>query len=342
MKKHPSVDEILREIHVTPSKYSVRIAEKYGYLPYMVERYISILGFNEALKLLEAFEKPLKPVIRCNPRLINCDLLKKLLENRGFKLMEITWAPGSYRVVKAPRSPSIGATHEYLKGYYYVHRDAASLVPGILLTWDYRGEILDACAAPGGKTTHMALLIGDEGRVIANDLVLYRLRALIGHLMRMRINNVVVLWSDARKLPSLIDKKFKRVLMDVPCSGEGTIMLDPGRKTRTTLKDLARIVKKEIELLDAGIELLDNDGVLAYVTCSIAPEENEYVVSKIMEIRSDIEVVEPPVKLFEWSPWLRSYKDLEFPKELGKCIRIWPHRHGMIGFTTCLLRRIKK
>ncbi len=339
MKKPPRLEEIRRDIRVSPSIYSRRLAEKYGYLPYMVERYISILGVDETVKLLEAFEKPLKPVVRCNDLLIDCRELADRLEALGFKLREISWSSGSYRVVEAPRSPSIGATHEYLKGYYYVHRDAASLIPGILLTHGYSGDILDACAAPGGKATHMAQLIHGRGRVIANDLVLYRLKALIGHVMRMKLDNVIVLWSDARKLPDLIDERYDRVLLDVPCSGEGTIMFDPGRKTRTTIRDLAVIVRREIELLNAGLEMLSEDGILAYVTCSIAPEENEYVVHRVMMDRGDVEIVEPPLKLFNWSSWLTTYRRHVFPEEFKKCIRIWPHRHGMIGFTTCLLRQ---
>ena len=332
------VETIIRDIWVEPSQFAKRLAEKYGYLPYMVERYIKILGFSETHKLLEAFEKPLKPVVRTNTRRISPEHLASRLEKLGFRLKEIPWAPYAFRVVSEPRSPSIGATHEYLKGLHYVHGDAVSLIPGILLTHSYDGDILDACAAPGGKATHIAMLLR-KGRAVANDLVLYRLKALIGHVARMRLDNIIVTWADARKLPGLTETRYKRVLLDVPCSGEGTIMFDPGRKTRATIKDLARIVKREIELLIAGIEMLEPGGVLAYVTCSIAPEENEYVVSRVLELRDDIEVIAPPVKLFDWSPWLTSYGRHEFSGELRKCIRVWPHLHGMIGFTTCLLRR---
>ncbi len=336
----PSVDEILREIRVEPSRTARRLASRYGYLDYMVQRYIDMLGINEAEKLLEAFEKPLKPVVRCNDLLIDCNKLVRRLERLGFKLRRIDWSIHGYRVVEEPGSPTIGATHEYLKGYYYVHRDAASLIPGILLIGDhYTGMVLDMCAAPGGKTTHIAQLLRGGGKIIANDLVLYRLKALIGHIARMRFDNIHVLWSDARKLPALLDEKYERILLDVPCSGEGTIMFDPGRKTRTTQKDLARIVRREIELLHSGIKLLSPDGILTYVTCSIAPEENEYVLTKVLEERSDIEIIEPPIRLFEWDKWYTGIGRHDYHPDLEKCIRVWPHKHGMIGFTTCLLRR---
>ncbi|MET1160306.1 MAG: RsmB/NOP family class I SAM-dependent RNA methyltransferase [Thermoprotei archaeon] len=340
MEKRPeiTVNDIYREIYVKPGDLARRLADKYGYLPYMIQRYIEMLGISDTIKLLDSFEKPVKPAIRVNTHLIEPDKLVSRLNKMGFVLEEIGWSNGlAYRVIEEPTSPSIGATHEYLKGYYYVHRDAAPLVPSILLIHDYRGDVLDACAAPGGKATHIAQVIRNSGIVYANDIALYRLKALIGHFMRMKLDNVRVLWSDARKLPRLLKRRFKRVLLDVPCSGEGTIMLDPGRKTRTRILDLARIVKREIELLWSGLELLEPGGILAYVTCSIAPEENEYVLSKIMSYRNDVVIVEPPLKLFNWSPWFTELPRFRFPSELRKCIRIWPHIHGMIGMTICLL-----
>ncbi len=340
MRKTIGIGEIIRDIYVSSSKPAIKLARKYGYLPYMIERYIRVLGLRETTKLLEAFEKPLAPVIRANTVLIKPEKLAERLESLGFKLESITWLPYAYRVVGAPESPSIGSTHEYLKGLYYVHKDASALLPPILLIdGDYEGDVLDMCAAPGGKATHLAQLIYGQGRVIANDLVLYRIKSLVSHVMRMRLNNIDVTWADARKLPSIMKRRFKRILLDAPCSGEGTIMFDPGRKTRTTIKDLAVIVKRELELLDAALNMLEPGGILAYSTCSIAPEENEYVIYRLMMIRDDFEIVEPRNKLFEWSPWLTSYKDMDYPDDYMKCVRIWPHRHGMMGFTICLLRK---
>jgi len=341
LKNTPDIDTIYRDIYVKPGEQAAKLAMQYGYLPYMVQRYIYMIGYSETKALLDAFEKPLKPVIRTNTLKIDGDKLYRRLEDLGYVLEPVKWAPYSYRVVEEPDSPSIGATHEYLKGLYYVHRDAASLIPGILLTHEYSGEVLDLCAAPGGKATHMAQLLEDKHVVWANDLVLYRLRSLVSHVMRMGFRNIRVIWSDARKTYRLLNKRFTRVLLDAPCSGEGTIMLDPGRKTRTRLIDLARIVKREIELLYYAFEILEKDGILTYVTCSIAPEENEYVIAKLIELRNDVEVIDPPLKLLDHSSWITTYHKHRFPNELRRCIRIWPHKHGLIGFTTCLLRKTR-
>ncbi len=333
--------DVYREIRVgriTPD--ARRLARRYGYLPYIVERYLRIFGFDETIELLEAFEKPLKPVIRCNDLVVDCKWLVERLETLGFRLEPVPWCIHGYRVVESPSRPSVGASHEYLKGYYYVHRDAAPLIPPLQLVWNgFTGEVLDGCAAPGGKATYIAQLMHGKGLVVANDLVLYRIKALVGHVLRMGFRNIVVTWSDLRKLPRLLRKRFKRILLDVPCSAEGTIMLDPSRKRKTAQIDLARIVAREIELLEAGIELLDHGGILVYITCSIAPEENEYVVSKILEKHEEINIIDPPRKLFNWSHGITEYMDIINDQRLSRCIRTYPHKHGMIGMTICILEK---
>jgi len=99
------------------------------------------------------------------------------------------------------------------------------------------------------------------------------------------------------------------------------------------------MVKREIELLYSLADLVEKNGLLVYITCSIAPEENEYVVNKVLEARSDLEVVEPPLKLFNYAKGLTEYRSLKFKDELEHCIRIWPHIHGLFGYTICLLRK---
>lgn len=335
-----SVHEIYRKILAPPSKETEELASSYGYLPYMVQRYIDILGYKEALKLLESMEKPVKPVVRTNTLLVEPRDLKHRLSLHGFELVEIPWSPGSFWVYREPGSPTIGATHEYLKGYYYVHRDASSLLPVHLLLHDHSGDVLDACAAPGGKATYIAQILKTRsGIVYANDLVLYRLKSLIGHVMRMKFDNVIVTWSDARKLRSRLNREFDRVLLDAPCSGEGRISIDPSRKIKTCLIDLAIMVKREIELLNSVLDLARSGGLVVYVTCSIAPEENELVIDTVLKYRNDFEVIEPPVRIINYGKGLTEYRHLKFLPELENCVRLWPHIHHLFGYTICILRK---
>lgn len=337
-----SVESVLKDIFVKPSVNATELASRYGYLDYMVERYIRLYGHSGALRLLSSMEKKVKPVVRINTRIAELEEVLTKLVDHGFELEEIDWYPYAFRVVATPEKPSIGATHEYLKGFYYVHRDAAPLIPVLLLMYEYSGDVLDACAAPGGKTTFIAELLGDCGVVYANDLVLRRLRSLIGHVLRMRLDNVVVTWLDAIEIYRFLTKRFDRILLDAPCSGEGIIMIDPLRKRKTTQRDLARIVVKQINLLDSLLNLLNNNGILIYTTCSIAPEENEYVVSKILEWREDVDVLDPAVRLFRWEYGIRKFHRLVFDDRVTKCIRVCPSKHDMIGLTLCILTKTRR
>ncbi len=334
--------EILNDIRVDKvSSEAYSLAKKYGYRAYMVERYVNLFGYDGAKKLLKAFEKKIKPVIRCNDVRVDCKYLVERLEELGFQLKHIRWSIHGYRVIKSPKKPSIGATHEYLKGYYYVHRDSPPLIPALLLVHNRSpSTILDGCAAPGGKTTHLAQLMRGKGLVVANDVALYRLVAVLNHVLRMGFKNVVITWNDLRRLPNKLEIKFKKILLDVPCSAEGTIMFDPSRKRKTSQRDLARIIAREIQLLEAGVKLLDEKGVLVYTTCSIAPEENEYVVTKILRKYSNLRIIDPPIKLFNWSHGVTEFRDMQFHRDVYKCIRTWPHIHGTMGMTICILEKI--
>lgn len=322
------------------SEWSKRVAEKYGYRPYMVARYVEMLGEEETIELLESFEKRdlYRPVIRCNDLKCSCRRVVESLEKKGFGLSPIEWSGYSYRVVARPRDIDIGHTHEYLKGCFYLYRDASSLVPPLILAPSPGDLVLDSCAAPGGKTAHILLLMRDEGLVIANDLSRSRLAALRSNLDRMGFRNYVITRHDARRIHEVFEKEIPKILVDVPCSAEGAIMFDPERKTRTEYIDLARLVSREIEILASSIEALAPGGLLVYSTCSIAPEENEFVVSRVVEaFDEEIEIVGIGEK--RWSTGLKSFLDIEFVPGIEKCIRIWPHRHGMEGYFVCLLRR---
>ncbi|MGC9148240.1 MAG: RsmB/NOP family class I SAM-dependent RNA methyltransferase [Sulfolobales archaeon] len=316
------------------------IASKYGYQPYMIARYIDILGLDETLNLLDIFERSelFKHSIRCNDLRCHCNKVIDSLERQGFVLKSVEWARYSYVVLRKPQKPSIGATHEYMKGCYYLYRDTASLIPVVLfrpLPGDY---VLDSCAAPGGKTVHMLLEMKDEGMVIANDISTERLVALKFNLIRMGFKSYIITKFDARKTHEIFKNEIPKILIDAPCSAEGAIMFDPGRKTKTDYLTLAKLVSREIEILSSSIEALAPGGLIAYITCSIAPEENEYVISKILDFyRENIEIIALPNNL--WSKGVEKFLGYEFNPEVQKCVRVWPHKHFMEGYFICLLKK---
>jgi 16S rRNA C967 or C1407 C5-methylase (RsmB/RsmF family) len=115
-------------------------------------------------------------------------------------------------------------------------------------------------------------------------------------------------------------------------------MFDPSRKRKTGEKELAALVKREIEILASAIELLESGGILVYSTCSIAPEENEYVISKILRIyNKEIEIIDPRIDI--WSRGIHGIWIKDLSTDVRKCIRTWPHKHHMGGSFVCIIRK---
>jgi 16S rRNA C967 or C1407 C5-methylase (RsmB/RsmF family) len=144
----------------------LKLAQEYGYLPYMIERYIQFLGIDGTIELLKANEKPLTPSIRVNLLKITAFDLKKRLTQKGFELEQIKWIPYAFNVIK--ESYNLGSTHEFLQGYYYL-QNAASMLPAVILDPKSSDIVIDMCAAPGSKATHLAQLMGNEGTLILID-----------------------------------------------------------------------------------------------------------------------------------------------------------------------------
>jgi NOL1/NOP2/sun family putative RNA methylase len=314
------------------------VASTYGYLSYMVARYLEILGsWEDVLELLNAFERELPRSIRVNTlRFRNPGEVVERLQALGYALTPVPWERYSYTVVKPGRVP-LGATHEFLLGGYYLYRGLASLLPPVALNPTGSDRVLDAAAAPGGKTTHMAQLMGGRGLIVAVDVDRERFRALRTNLERMGVENVVALRMDGRLVPKVFGRFFTKALLDAPCTGEGIIQLDRSRKVKTSFEDLVRAHRLQVELLRATVESVVPGGLVLYSTCSIAPEEDEFTVAEVLESSNRVEVVDIPLEL-DLMPGLGEYFGVRLPDGVRRCRRVYPHKHGMEGFFLCLLR----
>ncbi len=319
------------------------LASRYGYREYMISRYYEMLGsWDEVKELLNSFERKLKHSIRCNTlRVKDCRILIERLERLGFKLKEVDFWNLAYEVVEEVRNPTLGSTHEFLLGMYYLYRGKASLIPPLILNPQRSDRVADLAAAPGGKTTHLAQLMNNEGVILATEVSRERMRALRNNVERMGVRNTVLMRVDGRKVKEFLKGYFSKVLLDAPCTGEGLIMIDPERKVKTSFDDLMKWHENQVDFLNSALETLNIGGHILYTTCSIAPEENELVIAKILSRRDDIRVVKldnTPIKL---SQSITEYFGLNLPKDISYCGRIYPHVHGMEGFFLCLLERIR-
>lgn len=309
------------------------LAEEYGYLPYMIERYLHFLGVDGTIDLLKANEIPLTPSIRVNTLKIKTPDLKIRMEQKDFELSPIDWIPYAYNVIK--ESFNLGSTHEFLQGYYYI-QNLASMLAAVILNPKPRDVVIDMCAAPGSKATHLAQIMRNEGTLILIDRNKARIPALEINLRRMGITNSIVINMDAVNLSNL-NIKADKILLDAPCTGEGLIRQDPNRKKSRKARDIEKMASIQKKLLKAGLESLKPEGELLYSTCSIAPEENELVIQDVLEEISSIKISEIS-KTYGVSGLTEVFgKNLR--EDLGYSQRLYPHLHDTIGFYLCLLER---
>lgn len=299
----------------------------------MVERYIQFLGLDETINLLNANEKPLIPSIRVNTLKISAKDLKNRLEDKGFELKLIPWLSYGFNVLK--ESNKLGSSHEFMQGYYYI-QNIASMISAIILNPKFNETVIDMCAAPGGKATHLAQLMENKGNLILIERNKNRIPALEINLRRMGIINSIVINMDAINLPKL-NIKADKILLDAPCTGEGLIRQDSLRKKSKKMSDIEKMASIQRKLLKSGLNSLKNEGKLLYCTCSIAPEENELVVDEILREFDKFTVSK--ISLDYGVEGLNKVFGIDLREDLTLSKRLYPHIHDTIGFYFCLIKK---
>jgi NOL1/NOP2/sun family putative RNA methylase len=271
-----------------------------------------------------------KQAIRINAMNVKGIDIVERLESLGLKLEKIPFLEHGYWVLESKFS--VGATIEYLLGYYSI-QEAAAQIPATLFT-DLKGKmVLDACAAPGGKTVQLADLMDNVGVIVALDVNRRRLNALVNQLERCRVKNAVVYRLDARQA-SKVGVRFERILLDVPCSGN--FSTDRQWFKRRTMKDVKRNARLQREILAEAAKILEDDGELVYATCSLEPEENEFNIDwavknlKLKTVEIECHGEEAPTKIFG--------KQLD--SSIKNCRRIWPGETQ--GFFVCKLKKVRE
>ncbi|MBO8180305.1 MAG: NOL1/NOP2/sun family putative RNA methylase [Archaeoglobus sp.] len=317
----------MRVLDFPSSKKARKLARKYGYDEFIVRRWIRLFGEEEAEGIIKAFEEGIPKYIRVNTLKTEEASLIKRLEERGFGVRE-TEVPYCLEVLEEPYS--VGATPEYLMGYYYV-MDKSSCIPPLALDPKPGEVVVDLAASPGGKTTFLSMLMENRGVVIAIEPQKERLQPLIDNINRMGAMNVAVLNIDGRRIRE-VGIKADRVLLDAPCTGEGIIHKDPSRKTDRGRDDILFCSSLQRDLILAAFDCLKEGGVLVYSTCSLTPEENEFVVDFLLEERNG------SVEEIEWGDEALFLPDLKHA-EVRKAGRFYPHKHRCSGFFVVKIRK---
>eukprot|EP00535_Pseudo-nitzschia_heimii_P010162 CAMPEP_0197184660 /NCGR_PEP_ID=MMETSP1423-20130617/10281_1 /TAXON_ID=476441 /ORGANISM="Pseudo-nitzschia heimii, Strain UNC1101" /LENGTH=613 /DNA_ID=CAMNT_0042635533 /DNA_START=30 /DNA_END=1871 /DNA_ORIENTATION=+ len=316
------------------------IAELYGYLPELIEYFLTMFSPSECLEFVEYSDKVRPMVIRTNTLKTRRKDLAMALMKRGVSLDPLSnWSKVGLKIMESP--VPVGATPEYLSGYYML-QSAASMCPVLALSPQPKERVLDMSAAPGGKTSYIAQLMRNTGVIFANDLRADRQKATVANMHRLGVKNVITCMHDGRKLSKLFRQyKFDRILLDAPCSGLGVISRDPSVKVQRTITDVKKTAHLQKELLLAAIDVLNHKsktgGVMVYSTCSISVAENEEVVNYALEKR-DIKIID--TELDFGTPAFTRYQQKRFHPSISKTRRFYPHVHNMDGFYVAKIQKI--
>jgi NOL1/NOP2/sun family putative RNA methylase len=302
-------------------------------IPQDLERYRSLVDDWAAFRA--AVSRPLPTCLRLHPQRINAGELALLLEEDGMDPRPIGWQSGAFRI-GGEKGP--GRHWWYLAGLCH-SQEEASMLPVHLLAPRPGDRVLDLCAAPGSKTAQIALALGNAGTVVANDVSMSRLRALRTTLDRLGLVNVSVTRTDGTGYPREAGV-FDSVLVDAPCSGEGTVR----RRTRATRARVGRdYTGLQRALLRKAVQVCRPGGRIVYSTCTFAPEENEAVVDAVLgeaDLRSvplQLATVEVPGLVL--SPGVTEWNGQSFRSELRQAVRLWPHENDTGGFFVAVLRK---
>jgi NOL1/NOP2/sun family putative RNA methylase len=281
---------------------------------------------------LAATARPEPTTLRVNRLRTTVGEVAESLIRQGFQVERLEGQPAFLRVVEAPRN--VSDTFEHWAGLVYIQQ-ASTGIAAPLLGARPGERVLDLCAAPGGKTTHLAELMEGRGPLVAAEVNEGRIRALLGNIYRLGHTNVMVVAADGRSLPT--EARFHRVLVDVPCSALGTLRRKGGRLPSRSRRFMKQVTRAQEKLLRRAIDLTLPGGTILYVTCTFGPEENESVVSRVLSDTSvDVDALDPGVP---HSPGVTSFEGEDYDPRLERAIRLYPHHLDSGGLFLCRLRK---
>lgn len=305
--------------------------------PLFLERIKALVG-DETQRFLEWIRLPIKPSIRVNTLKISEQELKKKLEKK-WKIAKVF--NNTFLINSELLPGELGKALEHQLGYYYV-QELASMMPPLALEPMKQDTILDLCAAPGSKTTEIAALMENQGTIIANDIRIDRITALNSNLERCGVTNTIVTKMNGITLCKKLAKAgffFDKILVDAPCSGEGTIRSSPGTLKIWNLNMIKGLAALQKKLVAAALECLKPQGILVYSTCTHAPEENEMVIEfALKNFKVKLEQFSLPLKTRQG---ITEWQGTKLNPELKKCARIWPQDNDTEGFFIAKLRKLK-
>ncbi|NLI80987.1 MAG: 16S rRNA (cytosine(967)-C(5))-methyltransferase RsmB [Deltaproteobacteria bacterium] len=293
---------------------------------WMVRRFLKEMGFDEAFAFCSANNQVAPLVLRANTLKVTADRLAEKLEREGIHSEPSPHLPHALRVKGVRTDPF--ALGSFREGWFQVQDEASQLV-SLLLDPTPGDRVLDLCAGFGAKTTHMAALMENRGRIVAVDEAAWKLDELTENAARQGVGIVDVHGGDVLQTHPEDLGFFDHVLLDAPCSGLGTLRRNPDIRWRRHVKDPQRFSRLQQDLIRQAARFVKAKGVLVYATCTIFSEENETVVDRFLQTHPAWEL-EPAEQVLPEA--CRSLCQ-------GGFLRTWPHRNDVDGFFGARFRR---
>jgi NOL1/NOP2/sun family putative RNA methylase len=290
-----------------------------------LERYGDLVDDWDAF--IRTLERPLPTCIWANPLRVEAADLFGGLREAGLHVRQLEWFRRAAVLDGCPRP---GTRKEFLMGLYHVQEEAA-LVAVEALDPQPGERILDLCAAPGNKSALIGAITFNSGTVICNDRDYRRMRAVRRTLDRLGVWASSLTQYDGRSFPTTAGN-FDRVLVDVPCSCEGTSRKNFRALSHDVSFDYRSLAGVQRCLLERAFEVCRPGGRVVYSTCTYAPEENEVVVQAVMDSVPDIELIPVRPPGFEVAPGLTEWKGQVFDNGMERAARVWPHHNDTGGF----------
>ena len=304
------------------------LSVRWSHPDWLVKKWLGYFGREETESLLKANNQESPLTLRANRLKGDRESLREKLRARGFNAAPAHWSPQGIQLKSAGAADQLPG---FQAGLFQVQGEASQLI-GYLVDPQPGERVLDACAAPGGKTTHLAELMGDNGELIVTDISVKGLEKLKQNVQRLGLTSVRPFAVDvSRGLTGALALPYDRILVDAPCSGLGTLRSHPEAKWQKDERDIRRLSKLQKKIVRRLSSYLKPGGILVYATCTLTREENEGVVEDFLD--------------HERGFVLDNARDT-LPREAksmisGKYFLALPHKHNTDGFFAARMRKVK-
>lgn len=254
---------------------------------FLIEMLNQQYGEEITSKILEGYSQKRMVTFRVNTLKTGIGKVEEVLKNNNIEFEKVSWSDVAY-IVKNVREDTLKELEIYKNGEIYL-QSLSSMLPPIVLEPKENTDILDMCAAPGGKTTELASLTNNNANITACELNKIRIEKLKYNIEKQGATSVYIMQEDSRRINDFFS--FDNILLDAPCSGSGTLNIKDINLEKTfTEKLIEKSKKSQLELLNKAVKILKQGKEMVYSTCSILNVENEEIVSKILK-NNKVEIV---------------------------------------------------